>query len=353
MNKLKKIKICVIRNDKIGDMILTLPIIKAIKDNYLNSNISVICSNSNFFLCEEAQFVDTYNIFDSKDKFFNKIKTLINFRNDTYDVIFNFSQSLETFFLLLFGRSKYKSNLIYLTRYGNPTYSKIFQRLITKILNIDYVKVDRNKFFKNKKNFHQTETMYQLVNNKLDIKKPKSFILIPSKTGKVDIFRHRLLIHLSSRWINDEYTEDLFLELLTKLKKKYGKLYLTTDQSSHKSFKKVYQFFKKFNDSNLCKLSKCNQDIIILDRLNFENWRNAIINSKFVITYECGCVHVASMSGVPLLIVYDYKNKPKMINMEYSPLTNKYQKVIASYKMINEEIILKLKKSGVNILDKN
>ena len=34
----------------------------------------------------------------------------------------------------------------------------------------------------------------------------------------------------------------------------------------------------------------------------------------------------ASMSDVPLLVVYDYKNRPDMINKEYTPYTNKYQK---------------------------
>ena len=40
----KKIKVCVIRNDRMGDMILTLPIIKEIKDKIPNSHIKVICS---------------------------------------------------------------------------------------------------------------------------------------------------------------------------------------------------------------------------------------------------------------------------------------------------------------------
>ena len=123
-----------------------------------------------------------------------------------------------------------------------------------------------------------------------------------------------------------KYTEDMFLELLSKLEKRYGKLYLTTDQSSQKVLKKSINFIKKFNDDNCLKPIKSHQNIIILDKLNFNNWRNVIINSKLVITYECGCVHVASMSDVPLLIVYDHKNKPEMIHKEYAPLTTNYQK---------------------------
>ena len=97
-------------------------------------------------------------------------------------------------------------------------------------------------------------------------------------------------------------------------------------------------------------MKRSNQSIIILDKLNFKNWRNVIINSKLVITYECGCVHVASMSDVPLLIVYDYTNKPKMIHKEYAPLTSNYQKVITNQKQINAEVMQKLEKWKFNNL---
>ena len=99
-----------------------------------------------------------------------------------------------------------------------------------KLFSIDNIKIDRNKYFKNKLNFHQTEMMYQLVKKKLDIKKPKKFHLIPNKNYFTKVFENRLLIHLSSRWIDDKYNENNFLELLTKLGKKYGKIYFTTDQ---------------------------------------------------------------------------------------------------------------------------
>ena len=353
MNVSKKINICLIRNDKMGDMILTLPIIKAIKDRNPNTNITVVCSSINSFLCVEAPFVDEIIIFDNKDTLLNKLKFFKNFRKTSFDFIFNFSQDIETFLLLLIGISTNKSSLIYLTRYGNHRFSKIFQRLITKLFGFDNVIINRNQFHKKNLNYHQTEIMYQLVHKKIYIKKPNYFHLIPLKRKLEERFQERVLIHLSDRWIDLEYSEDLFLELLSKLKEKYSKLYLTTDQSSHKSFKKIYQLFEKFNDAELHKVYKNNQSIIILDRLNFQNWRNVIINSKLVITYECGCVHVASMSNVPLLIVYDYKNKPNMIHKEYAPLSANYQKIITNQKNINSQVMLKLKKFKLRQLGAN
>ena len=344
----QKIKICLIRNDKMGDMILTLPIIKAIKDSNPNTRITVICSNINSFLCEEASFVDSYSVFDKKDKLLSKIKFLRKFRKNSFDFIFNFSQDIETFLLLLIGKSINKSSTIYLSRYSNQKFSKIFQRVIIKLLGFDHIIINRNEFYKKNINFHQTQIMYQLVNKKINIKRPKFFHLIPSKRNTEKDFQKRILIHLSDRWIDNEYDEEMFLKLLSELEKRYGKLYLTTDHSSQKSFKKIYQMYEKFNDSQFDKANKCQQSIIILDELNFNNWRNVIINSKLVITYECGCVHVASMSDVPLLIIYDNKNKPDMIHKEYAPLTKNYLEIINNQKQINAEIMLKLEKMKSN-----
>ncbi len=348
MNNLKKINICIIRNDRMGDMILTLPIIKAIKTSYPNSNICVVCSNSNSFLCEEVEFLDEFFIFDKNDRLTSKISFLTNFRKVSYDLVFNFSQNIETFLLLLIGNSVNKLSLIYLSRYSNSKFSKIFQRTASKLFCIDNLIVDRNQFIKNKLNIHQTEMIYQLVKKKLFIKKPKLFHLIPNNNDLINVFEKRILIHLSARWIDDKYSENNMLELINKIRDKYSKIYITTDNTSKKKFRKIYQLYENYNNENIHELIKSKQNIIILDKLNFKNWREAILNSKLVITYECGCVHVASMSNVPVLVVYNYNNRPYMINKEYAPYTKKYQKVIVNQEKINQKIMSKLHKMLTN-----
>lgn len=347
----KKIKICIIRNDKIGDMILTLPVIKEIKNALPNSHIDIICSNLNLFLCKEAKFVDDFIKYDKKYNFITKLLFFLNLRKSYYDLVINLTQDLDSFIILCLSKSSKKSTLIYLSRYKNPKYSKIFQRTISKIFNIENIQIDRNKFFRDQLNFHQTEMMYKIVKRNINIDKPKTFYLFPKKNHYEKRFQKRILIHLSSKWIDNSYSENLFCDLLNTLKNKYGKIYLTTDETSKKSFKQIYNFYKKFDDNNLHLVNQNDNDIIILDKLNFENWRNVILNSKLVITYECGCVHVTSMSNVPLLVVYDFKNDPFMINHEYAPFTKKYEKVIVNQELINEEIMLKLKKFKINTYD--
>ena len=79
-----------------------------------------------------------------------------------------------------------------------------------KLFSIDNIKVDRNKYFKNELNFHQTEMMYQLVKKKLDIKKPKLLHLIPNKKDFIKVFENRILIHLSSSGLMTNIMKTIF-----------------------------------------------------------------------------------------------------------------------------------------------
>ena len=338
----KKIKVCVIRNDRMGDMILTLPILKEIKNKIPNSHIKVICSNINYFLCEEAKFVDEFCIYDTRMSFFSKMKFFKNIKKDSYDYLFNFCQSIESFLILLFSKSKIKSTLIYLSRYKNPNRSKNFQKFISRNLKINNLIINRRKLFKTKNNFHQTNIMFELVNKKIPIKNPKNFVFLPENYQIEKNSAKRILLHLSNRWIDENYDQNQFIKLLDKLKKK-SKLYLTTDHSSSSSFDVVLKKYIKLNNTSFNELSLYKDNIVILDKLNFKNWRETILNSKLVITYECGCVHVSSMSNIPQIIIYDYKNEPFMIHEEFSPLTKKYEKVIVHPSLINKEIMSKLK----------
>ena len=171
----KNIKICIIRNDRMGDMILTLPIIREIKETIPNSIITVVCSNTNCFLCEEADFIDEVLIYETQLNLISKIKFYLKFTRNRYDYIFNLSQNIESFLFFLLNFSKEKLTLIYLSRYKNPKFSKIFQRIIIKILAIENIIVDRNNFFKKEKNFHQTNLIYKLTKKKNKHKKSQNF----------------------------------------------------------------------------------------------------------------------------------------------------------------------------------
>ena len=44
-------KICLVRNDKMGDMILTLPVVQGLKEVNRDCKIDIVCSNKNQKIC--------------------------------------------------------------------------------------------------------------------------------------------------------------------------------------------------------------------------------------------------------------------------------------------------------------
>ena len=82
-------KICIERSDRMGDMILTLPVIQGIKEKNPQAIIHVIASQKNSKICNQFSLID---------KIFEKTKLSSSFNNlkksisaEKYDYYFTFS----------------------------------------------------------------------------------------------------------------------------------------------------------------------------------------------------------------------------------------------------------------------
>ena len=79
----KKLKnnILIFRTDRIGDLLLTCPTIKTIKDNVPNSNIILVCSSFNYEYAKSFEFIDEVLIFPKKGML-NKIKFIMKLKKE-------------------------------------------------------------------------------------------------------------------------------------------------------------------------------------------------------------------------------------------------------------------------------
>ena len=48
-------KICLVRNDKMGDMILTLPVVQGLKEANQDYKIDIVCSKKNQKICSSLK----------------------------------------------------------------------------------------------------------------------------------------------------------------------------------------------------------------------------------------------------------------------------------------------------------
>ena len=217
--------------------------------------------------------------------------------------------------------------------------SKFFDRILGKIFFTHYLIIDRQLRYSKKIPIHQTEIMMELVtksglsyNNTAEIKNELGF-------NKIEISSKKLcLIHLSSKWINKYFSEENFIKLLDNLKNLKINIVMTTDGTSKNVFYEIFKKYEIITNEEFENLKSIN-NILILDKLNFDNWTSIINSSTYVITPECGCTHIASLSETKLCVIYDSDNLPGMIAEEYAPWKKKYTKLFSNNQNLEKELI--------------
>ncbi len=320
-----------------GDMILTLPIIQGLKEVNKNYQIDIVCSTKNQKVCKNFKPIN--KVFLLQNKFYQILKTISKLKNENYDYIFTFSPGLISILVSIFSKSRTKSLLIFKSRYKNNYMSKFLDRILAKIFFNNCIIIDRQFRYSQNISIHQTEIMMELVtknglnlNNNAEIKSLIEF-------GKIDLNSKKLcLIHLSSKWVNKYFSEEKFINLLDNLRNLEINIVMTTDGTSKNVFYEIFKKYEIITNERFENLKTIN-NVIILDKLNFDNWTSLINSSTYVITPECGCTHIASLCETKLCVIYDSDNVPDMIAKEYSPWKKKYTKLFSNNQNLEKEII--------------
>ena len=286
-------KICIIRDDRLGDTILTLPIIQKLRKTYIDSRITLVISSISEELVKKFDFFD--NLIISK----NNIETIRKINQSKFDLILNFSP-LKKRFYKLFLKSKTKIHLSFQSRYKYKNRRSIqiaFLKLFFHKIYC-YERNDLNKLC------HQTEFMDKLLVSE-GVYKSEKPNKINLNLGNKLIFDY--LIHLSDRWFKSDYGNKDLINLIEILIKTNSKICITTDLYLSNDLKllidKIIKNFKL----------KC------FIKPSFEEWINLIDQSNVIMTFESGCSHICGILNKKALIIYDNQNKPDFIMKEYKP----------------------------------
>ena len=355
-------KICISRIDKIGDMILTLPVVKSVKIQNPSLEIHILASAYNAKVLKGIKYVDKVLLVGSNTR--SLIKEIRQLRKIKYDFFINFSPNIKSFILCFFSKSQKKAAIIFLSRYRNNFFSKAILRIFTKIFcHFQYV-INRFERLSKNQELHQTKMMFNLI-KECNIKYSQDVAIDINLPFKKLIFGQKktIAIHLSDKWINSFYSENNLLELISSINNKNCKVILTTDHSTQNKFKKIYDYYKMIsgiefrnlieridnNGSNKKYIQLINKaftngksmqkDTIILDNLDYDLWLRVIHSSSLVITPECGCTHVAAACKTPVNIIYDPNNYPEAIHKEYAPWKSKYRKFVFDERNLNKNLI--------------
>ena len=119
--------------------------------------------------------------------------------------------------------------------------------------------------------------------------------------------KYDCLIHLSNRWINNEYFYNDFVSLIKEISKKTKNISFSTDLTISGDIKRII------------KILKSNKNYNFFLKPSFKKWINLLDQSKFIITPECGCSHVCGILDKKAVVIYNRNNKSNFIKKEYHP----------------------------------
>ena len=100
-------RICIIHLNQIGDLIFSLPLLKALRENYPGSTIHSIVRPHLKELLIHSPFID--QLFYRKKGIKHRLTLLNTIRQNRYDLLITISRSMECLFLTAFSRAKIKA----------------------------------------------------------------------------------------------------------------------------------------------------------------------------------------------------------------------------------------------------
>jgi ADP-heptose:LPS heptosyltransferase len=108
LKKLRVTKnILLFRTDRIGDLLLTCPSIKTIKEHFPDSKLSIVTSEKNFSYAKTFAFFDKVFLFPKKS-IFKKIKLFKELSKNRFDNIFIFDGKDRSILITCFLKSQKK-----------------------------------------------------------------------------------------------------------------------------------------------------------------------------------------------------------------------------------------------------
>lgn len=322
-------KISIVRTDKIGDMILTLPLIYQVKQTSPNSEISLISASYTNDVTENLPFID--KVFN-KDKYENRLKNI--FKEYKPDIIFFPHPRYDEIKDAFFAGIKYRIGSAY------RWYSIMLNHKVK-----DHRKVSE---------FHEAEYNVRMLESFLEELPPRHHSVMPPLLAKEGIeekensiipppFKGSGLgggVDLPEIYFNPDINFDNLLEdNLQSGKKPIGFFIFhpgsggsARDWSADKMGQLAQLISEKYNllpiisgtksESEKCEIAAnhCPNALNLCDKMSLKMLKPLIKSSKLLISNSTGIIHIAASLKTP--VIGFYPNTPHLSAKRWGPYTS-------------------------------
>ena len=260
-------KYLIFRTDRVGDFLLTSILINSIKRNDPYSHISIVASEKNYNYIKT--FDNINEVFLLKNKFFYKLKLILDLRKYFYDFIILHDEKNRSVFIS--NLCKYKRRIIIKKSIITSQINKI--KKILSDLNFNFIEEDLN-ILKNR--------------NNQNIKIKEKFALL----------------HFDEKWIFNEYINEyiniepseyqleMFINsIYSKLNKR---LIITTGINTPQKLNKVIENID-------------NSNISLFSNLKFIDLENIVLQANLIIACHGAISHIGSANNIKQIDIIEYK----------------------------------------------
>lgn len=268
-------KICIIHLNQIGDLIFSLPLLKALRENHPDASIHCLVKPYLQELLVDSPFVDM--VIPRKSGLTAKFKLLKNIRKNNYDLVISLARSEECLMLTALSRAKIKAGFSYFpwdlclnlkeTIEGHNSWynnAKLLKRLNITITKTDYVGL---------LNVNRSES---------DLSLPKKFVIISPGTSKR---RH------AKTWQKEK-----FVELMRLLKEKYGLSAVLVGGMDNQEYNgEIIRILKNKDRQNN------NDTIDLTGKIGLGSLCSVIKEASLFVGIDSGVMHMASCLDIPVV----------------------------------------------------
>ena len=322
-------KYLIIRNDGIGDLIVSTPVIETIRNNDKKSKIYLISSDRNY---EYARILLNDGLIDSLKVFSgNKFKSYLSLINELSDVYFDYVLILKASISNLLFAKFLKTRTIFSIVSINQNRNKIKRYspplVLNKFLLDGHEYIDCRNNFEDSTDVHMSSHYINLIMNLYEgiiIDHNSEYYSSPYLKLEGDKYYNNLcnnykinidkviMFHFDEKWDDYNNQPNKLINFLNELQGKTNATILISNGKTKNKFEtylfKKLEFHKKERSKNIFQ-STINKRIFFFDKLEINNIFYLAKLSDLIITPHGALTHIASVYKVNIIDLISLKKK--------------------------------------------
>lgn len=293
-------KIVVLRLDKVGDLILSTPFFKNLREGFPQAHIAVVVTPYTEEVMKGDPAVDEVLVYDGDSPLRDQYDFLKKLGSQNWDLAIALSPVSMAYLFTYFTHAP--------LRYGYAYSRRVLSRFIARVL-LTHVKIFSidEALKRHEKIPHEVEQMLSLLQDMgmetkdygLSISIHDDELVAAKATLGEWIVGKRLIgVHLSWKWLTDSWTAEDFCEFARALLARYKESYLLL----------TYGPLEYDLASSISGLLKGEDRILLQGNLSFKRWAGLIAQCDVFFSPDTGALHCATALGIPVIGVYESRS---------------------------------------------